>query len=201
MLVRLELRAAGLSWSVSAQGSLYNLKTAEMLLGCLLFLLQVYIFLAVGYRLHWLCLSTKIECPLPPIILPSDLSSVWKLFVACQQSNNRGLSCSYVLWCASLSQIQFEHRADVMFPPRCCSRAPRGQLHGVPRLACWSWDWLLSFLELCQVQLHPSASLSWTSSSSQRVISVLSAVPSLCLAHSAPRTCLVVDTESQQEGH
>lgn len=159
-----------------------------MLLGCLLFVLQVYIFLAVGYRLQeiWLCPSTKIECPLPSIILPSDLSSVWKLFVASAVH----MFCD-VHRCLkySLSTGLLGLVADVIFPPRCCSRAPRGRLHGVPRLACWSRDWLLSFLELCQVQLHPSGSLSWTSSSSQRVISVLSAVfvcldkSSLCSAN------------------
>lgn len=45
--------------------------------------------------------------------------------------------------------------AHLIFPPRCCSRLPRGPLYGMPRSACRSWDWWLSFLEFCQVQLHP----------------------------------------------
>lgn len=166
------------------------------------------------------CLRKETLTPVQSSVVPTQTAlpccwmqqralTVWKLTTIKQLGPE--LLLYSVLCIAAFKVVLQLFVADVIFPPQCCSRPPRGPLHDMSRSACRSWNWLLSFLEHCQVQLHPpqASPSARTSSSSQLTISVLSAMLSLCLgwlwpcteikAHSALLTCLILYTESQQQ--
>ena len=99
----------------------------------------------------------KIETLHFPIILPLGQSRGLSLCL-CTANNQTIAASAPLIFCNvhhSLQGFLMGWLAEVIFSPQRCSRPPTGPLHAMRRSACWSWDWLLSFLELCQVQLHP----------------------------------------------
>lgn len=99
-------------------------------------------------------------------------------------------SCVHSVQCNTNSD-RCGHWRTVLDGGCCCSGAPWGELRGVPRLACSSW--LLSSLELGQVQLHPDASLSWISCRS-RCASSPPWASSLCLSPARDEPSIWADT-------